>query len=228
MALPLSSDPLNVAARTLTGSNPSHSLKTAETAARHAHTCQGFKPATEASGGFWRVISAAYGLGKNRSRPNGLHHLVRNGLHRLARTSEHQLARTSDHQLARTSEHHKPEPLGLLSKPSTSKGEELAQASKGEELARQGRHHKPRRTSRHHTRPARVGITNPGAQFFILKAANPRMIRGFYGVQFFISEKLINSTFVLLCGEAHSRMDLPRYEPSRTLDTTLAGSKFFS
>ncbi len=146
MALPLSSDPLNVAARTLTGSNPSHSLKAAEAAARCAHACQGSKPATEASRGFWRVICGAYGLRKNRSRPNVLHHLARNG--------RHQLARTSEHQLARTSEHHKPEPLGLSSKPSTSKGEELAQAGKGEELAqagkgeelaRQGRHHKPRR-----------------------------------------------------------------------------------
>ena len=178
MAAPLSSNPLNVTARTLTGSNPSHGLKAAETAARCAHTRQGSKPATEASRGFWRVISAAYGLRKNRSRPNGLHHLARNGRHHLARNGRH----------------HKPEPLGLLSKPSTSKDEELAQASKDEELARQGRHHLHRRTSkhhlhrrtsRHHTRPARVGITNPGAQFFILKTANPRMIRISDQKQFF-------------------------------------------
>jgi len=196
MAATLSSIPLNVAARTLTGSNPSHSLKAAETAARCAHTCQGVKPATEASGGVWRVICGAYGLGKNRSRPNGLHHLARNGLHHLARTSEHQLARTS--------EHHKPEPLGLLSKPSTSKGKELAQAGKSKELARQGRHHKLSGTSKHHKLEgvslrhleaaqvsitytgARVGITNPGPQFFILKAANPPVIRGSDRKQFFI------------------------------------------
>jgi hypothetical protein len=238
MAAPLSSDPLNVAARTLTGSNPSHSLKVAEAAARCAHTCQGSKPAGEASGGFWRMISGAYGLRKNRSRPNSRH--------QLARTSGHQLARTSEHQLARESEHHKPKPLGLLSKPSTSKGEELAQAgegeelaqaSKGEELARQGRHHKPWhtsehhlhwhtsehhkpwRTSRHHTRPARVGITNLGAQFFILKVANPRMIRGFYGAQFFISEKLMNGKRIVQMYYYAGR----RIAAWTSLDTTLAG-----
>ena len=177
MALPLSSNPLNVAVRTLTGSNPSHSLKAAETAARCAHTCQGSKPATEASGGVWRVICGAYGLGKNRSRPNGLHHLARNGRHQLARTSEHQLARTSEH-------------------------------------------HKPWRTSRHHTRPARVGITNPGAQFFILKAANPRMIRGFYGVQFFISEKLMNGKRIVHLYYYAGRRIAAWTSP---LDTHLAG-----
>ena len=141
-------------------------------------------------------------------RPNSRQHLA-------PRSCTH-LARTSEHQLARTSEHHKPSTSKSEELAQAGKGEELAQAGKGEELARQGRHHKPRRTSRHHTRPARVGITNPGAQFFILKVANPRMIRGFYGVQFFISEKLISSTFVLLCGKTHNRMNLP-------LDTHLAG-----
>ena len=183
MAAPLSSIPLNVAARTLTGSNPSHSLKAAESVARCAHTCQGVKPATEASGGVWRVICGAYGLGKNRSRPNGRHHLARNGLHHLARASEHhKLAHTlsiiqggtSEHHLARESEHH------------------LARESE-HHLAREGRHHKLSGTSKHHKlegvslhhlaaarisityNGAQVSITNPGAQFFILKAATSRL-----------------------------------------------------
>jgi hypothetical protein len=107
MALPLSSNPLNVAARTLTGSNPSHSLKAAETVARCAYTCQGSKRVTEASRGVWRVICCAYGLGKNRSRPDGLHHLARNGWHHLARTSEHRkLEGVSLHHLAAHGEAH--------------------------------------------------------------------------------------------------------------------------
>jgi hypothetical protein len=114
MALPLSSNPLNVAARTLTGANASHSLKAAETAARCAHTRQGVKRVTEASGWVWRVICGAYGLGKNRSRPNGLHHLAQNGLDHLARTSEHHLARASEHhKLSGTSKHHKLEGVSL-------------------------------------------------------------------------------------------------------------------
>jgi len=149
MAAPLSSIPLNVAARTLTGSNPSHSLKAAETVARCAHTCQGSKPATGASRGFWRVICGAYGLGKNRSRPNGLHHLARNGLHHLARTSEHHLARTSEHHLARTSKHHKLEGVSL---------HHLAAAQVS--ITHNG---------------AQVSITNPGAQFFMLKATTSRL-----------------------------------------------------
>jgi len=150
-------------------------------------------------------------------RPNSRQHLAPRSCTHLARTSEHQLARTSEHHKPSTSKNEELAQAGKSEElAQAGKSEELAQAGKGEELARQGRHHKPRRTSRHHTRPARVGITNPGAQFFILKAANPRMIRRFYGVQFFISEKPISSTFVLLCGKAHSRMDLPlRYAPSR-------------
>jgi len=144
MAAPLSSIPPNVAERTLTGSNASYRLKAAETAARCAHTCQGVKRATEASRGVWRVISGAYGLGKNRSRPNGLHHLARNGLHHLARTSEHHLARTS--------ERHKPaHTLSII------QGHTLSVIQDG--------------TSEHHLAPARVSITHNGAQFFMLKAA---------------------------------------------------------
>ena len=186
MTPPLSSNPLNVAARTLTGSNASYSLKAAETTARCAHTGQGSKPATEASGGFWHVICGAYGLGKNRSRPNGLHHLARNGLHHLARTSEHHLARASEHHLVRESRHH------------------LARESRHHKLSGTSKHHKLESVSLHHlaavrvsiTHPparvsithngAQVSITNPGARFFILKAANPPMIRGLYGKQFFI------------------------------------------
>jgi len=177
MTPPLSSNPLNVAARTLTGSNASYSLKAAETASRCAHTGQGGKRATEASRGVWRVISAAYGLGNNRSRRNGLYHLAREGRHHLARTSEHhKLAHTpsiiqghtlsiiqdcaSEHHLARESEHHLPT--------STSK------------------HHKLEGVSLHHSAAAQVSIANPGTQFFILKTANPPMIRGLYGKQFFI------------------------------------------
>jgi hypothetical protein len=159
MAAPLSSNPLNVAARTLTGSNPSHSLKTAEAAARCAHTCQGVKRVTEASGGFWRVISGAYGLGKNQSRPNGLHHLAAHGEHQPARASEHhKLAHTpsiiqghtlsiiqggtGEHHLARASEHH------------------LARASE-HQLAAHGEHQLPTSTSRLTNRGARAGITSP-------------------------------------------------------------------
>jgi|LakMenEpi03Aug12_release.lakeMendotaPanAssembly.Ray.scaffolds.fasta_scaffold799268_1 hypothetical protein len=40
--------------------------------------------------------------------------------------------------------------------------------------------------SRLHLRPTRVGNNNPGARFFILKAANPPMIRGLYRKQLFI------------------------------------------
>jgi hypothetical protein len=212
MTLPLSSNPLSVAARTLTGSNPSHSLKAAETAARCVHTGQGSKPATEASRCLWRVISGAYGLRKNRSGPNGLHH--------LARTSEHHLARTSEHHLARTSEHHKPtHTLSIIQGHTLS----IIQGGTSEHhLARESEHHKLSGTSKHHklegvslhhlaaarvsitypparvsiTYPparvsityngAQVSITNPGAQFFILKAANPRMIRGSDRKQFFI------------------------------------------
>lgn len=41
-------------------------------------------------------------------------------------------------------------------------------------------------TSRLYLRPTRVGNNNPGARLFTFKAANPPMIRGFYGKQFFI------------------------------------------
>ena len=41
-------------------------------------------------------------------------------------------------------------------------------------------------TSRLHSRPTRVGNNNPGARLFTFKAANPPMIRGLYGKQFFI------------------------------------------
>jgi hypothetical protein len=41
-------------------------------------------------------------------------------------------------------------------------------------------------TSRQHLRPSPVGNNNPGARLFTFKAANPRMIRGLYGKQFFI------------------------------------------
>ena len=95
MTAPLSSIPLNVAARTLAGSNPSHSLKATGTAAKCAHTGQGVKPATEASGGVWRVISGAYGLGKNRSRPNSRQHSALRGCAHLAAHGEAHLTRNS-------------------------------------------------------------------------------------------------------------------------------------
>ena len=179
MAAPLSSIPPNVAERTLTGSNASYRLKAAETAARCAHTCQGVKRATEASRGVWRVISGAYGLGKNRSRPNGLHHLARNGLHHLARTSEHHLARTSEHHklahtlsiiqgytlsiiqdgtsehhLARESEHH------------------LAREGKHRKLSGTSKHHKLEGVSLHHLAAAQVSITHNGAQVSITNPAH--------------------------------------------------------
>jgi hypothetical protein len=147
MAAPLSSNPLNVAARTLTGSNASYSLKAAEVAARCAHTCQGVKPVTEASRGLWRVISAAYGLRKNRSRPNGSHHLARNGLHHLARTSEHHLARTSEHhKLAHTLSIIQGGTLSII-QGGTSEHHPARESR--HHLARESRHH-PARESRHH------------------------------------------------------------------------------
>jgi len=112
-------------------------------------------------------------------------------------------------------------------------------------IAAHGSACKPRRTSRQHLRPTPVGNNNPGARLFTFKAANPRMIRGFNGAQFFTSEKLISGSRVVrlyyyaamricayehrsICGYAHRSIPPLCVEPhgkiDQGLDTHLAGS----
>lgn len=113
----------SVAPRTLTGPDACHSLKAAESLARGAHSLQALSALLGPSGAFWRVISAADRLGKNRSRAHSLpHKLARNSEPHLARNSELQLARNSELQLTAHGEPHK-----------------LERKGKGEELARKGK-----------------------------------------------------------------------------------------
>lgn len=65
----------------------------------------------------------------------------------------------------------------------TSKGEELAAAGKGEELARQSNGEELARRVRVTNAPPRVRVKNRAAGLVTLTA---RLIRGFYGKQFFI------------------------------------------
>lgn len=86
-----------------------------------AHSLRPLSGLLGASGGFWRVISAADRLGKNRSRAHSLPH-------KLARNSELQLtAHGEHHKLARKGKDHK-----------------LERKGKSEELAQQGKDHKLR------------------------------------------------------------------------------------
>lgn len=99
-----------VAPRTMAGPNSSHSLKAAESAARCPHTGKGTARLLEASRSLSGVISSPYGLGKDRSRPNGKHHkladtvsITRHGAQLASQTA----GRGRYHKLPRASEHHK-------------------------------------------------------------------------------------------------------------------------
>lgn len=78
----------SVSARTLAGSNSSHSLKAAERAPMGAHSLQALSALLGASGGLWRVISFPYGLGKNRLRPHGFVHFLKAQKVRLTASPE--------------------------------------------------------------------------------------------------------------------------------------------
>ena len=106
-----------VAPRTLTGSDPSHSLKAAESAARYGPTRKGTARLRAASRRLSGVISVLYRLGKNRSRSNGKHHKLEavesiTNCHRkkASQTSSHGEHHTAAHSLhlsSLRSEHHK-------------------------------------------------------------------------------------------------------------------------
>ena len=106
MALPLSSNPLNVAPRTLTGPNSSHSLKAAESAARCPHTGKGAARLLEASRSLSGVISALYRLGKNRSGPNGKHHKLE-AMESITNCHRKKAPQTSSHGEHHTAAHGK-------------------------------------------------------------------------------------------------------------------------
>ena len=66
--------------------------KAAERLARWSGGRQRVKARTGAPGGLSRVISAAYGLGFNRSRPNSKHHPTKQSKHHTAKQSKHHIA----------------------------------------------------------------------------------------------------------------------------------------
>lgn len=150
-----------VAPRTMAGSNASYSLKAAESAARCPHSGKGTARLLAASRGLSGVISALYGLRKNRSRPNGKHHKLeavesitncrRKKASQTSSHGEHHAAAHSLHLPGQHSLHHKLADTVSI----TRRGAQLASQTAG-----RGRHHKLPVTSLHHLRSARISITN--------------------------------------------------------------------
>lgn len=229
----------------MAGPNSGHSLKAAESAARCPHTGKGTARLLEASRSLSSVISALYGLGKNRSRPNGKHHKLKavesiTNCHRkkVSQTishGEHHAAAHSLHLSSQHSLHHKL--AGTVS--ITQHGARLASRTTGRgrhhKLPRTSEHHKLPVTSLHHLRPVQVGVKNWRGG---LVSETVPLIRRFYGKQFFIPSTISpaymispayrsarNDKFCLYSTNVLLRMKIifKKYACTTSLDTTLAG-----
>lgn len=166
-----------VAPGTLAGPNPSHSLKAAESAARYPHSGKGTARLLEAPRSLSGVISTLYGLGKNRSRPNGKHHKLEavesitnchrkkasqtssHGEHHAAARSLHLSGQHSLHISGQHSLHHKLADTVSITRRGAQLASQTAGRGRHHKLPRASEHHKLPVTSLHHLRPARVSIT---------------------------------------------------------------------
>lgn len=151
----LSSRGAFVAPRTLMGSKASHSLKAAGAAARYGHTRKGTARLVGPSKGLWRVISALYRSGKDRSRANSKRRKLKaaNNNKQRQTVSLRQACAVSLRQARTVANTVHAAEMGLQT-PGSSKDRELARQGKGEELARQGKRYKQRVAGKHRERLA--------------------------------------------------------------------------